>query len=216
MFEDNNISSRSNFTINNIGTAKTPKLKVTDPRVYPSKNVLKEEFRILSECYYNEAGEHFEKNSTNYKLLDLDGTEITIDQLIYKYFSNPEEFFTIAQQPSQSLIVSFMNNKQYSTFQVIENQRKNFLQNTSSCCNNVSTKIHNSHIEENTTGESNCRNDESSTVYPEKRQHDESRQLILPRNIHRIGHSDKWSCENCNIKDDKWFMLDHNCKGLKN
>jgi hypothetical protein len=65
----------------------------------------------------------------------------------------------LEEQLSQSLIVSFTNNKQYSIFQVIENQRKNFLQNMSSCSNNVSTKIPNNHIEESVASESNCRTD---------------------------------------------------------
>ena len=41
-----------------------------------------------------------------------------------------------------------------------------------------------------------------------------------PRNAGRISrispHSDIWLCEDCNIKNDKWFMLEHRCKGLKN
>lgn len=47
--------SRSNTTtVRNTGMTKTTKLKVTDPRLFPSKNVLNEEFRILSKRCYNE------------------------------------------------------------------------------------------------------------------------------------------------------------------
>ena len=27
-------------------------------------------------------------------------------------------------------------------------------------------------------------------------------------------HSDIWICEDCSIRGDKWFMLDHNCRGF--
>jgi hypothetical protein len=37
-----------------------------------------------------------------------------------------------------------------------------------------------------------------------------------PRNtgrIHRTApHSDTWVCEDCNVKGDRWFVVDHNCK----
>ena len=31
----------------------------------------------------------------------------------------------------------------------------------------------------------------------------------MPNSIYRIGHSDRWACNNCNVKGDKWFMLTH-------
>lgn len=35
--------------------------------------------------------------------------------------------------------------------------------------------------------------------------------------INRIApHSDIWICEDCSLRGDKWYMLEHNCKGLKN
>jgi hypothetical protein len=73
MFEDNSMNRRSNVTTTkNIGRIDSPRLKVTDPRVYPSKNVLKEEFRILSTRYYKEMGEISNIDSSNYKLVDSD------------------------------------------------------------------------------------------------------------------------------------------------
>ena len=45
-------------------------------------------------------------------------------------------------------------------------------------------------------------------------------QQSSPRNAGHINrmslHSDLWVCEDCRIKGDRWFMLEHNCKGLKN
>jgi len=41
-----------------------------------------------------------------------------------------------------------------------------------------------------------------------------------PRNAGQVSrisqHSDIWTCEDCTLRGDKWFMLEHNCKGLKN
>jgi hypothetical protein len=39
----------------------------------------------------------------------------------------------------------------------------------------------------------------------------------VPDLIYRLGHSDKWTCKNCNIRDDKWCMLKHPqyCRGTK-
>lgn len=33
-------------------------------------------------------------------------------------------------------------------------------------------------------------------------------------NLYRIGNTDLWGCTNCNIKDDKWFMMKHPCRGI--
>lgn len=33
--------------------------------------------------------------------------------------------------------------------------------------------------------------------------------------IHRIGHSDRFECEDCRLRDDIHFMKDHECKGFK-
>lgn len=32
-------------------------------------------------------------------------------------------------------------------------------------------------------------------------------------NIYRIGKTDTWGCNNCNLRDDKWFMQKHPCRG---
>ena len=35
-------------------------------------------------------------------------------------------------------------------------------------------------------------------------------------NIDRIKETDRWFCNNCTMKDDKWFMMKHPCKNNKN
>jgi hypothetical protein len=72
-----------------------PKLKVSNPDIFPSKSFLKEEFRILSK-HNDRERVVFEKNISCYKLVDIDGSEITVDQLLEKYFDNPEECFVKA------------------------------------------------------------------------------------------------------------------------
>jgi len=34
------------------------------------------------------------------------------------------------------------------------------------------------------------------------------------KNMFRIGNSDIWACKECKVKDDKWFMKQHQCKGV--
>ncbi len=41
----------------------------------------------------SDEGYVFKKNFTKYKLVDFRGTEITLDELIDKYYNNPEECF---------------------------------------------------------------------------------------------------------------------------
>jgi hypothetical protein len=40
-------------------------------------------------------------------------------------------------------------------------------------------------------------------------------EVAIPDSIYRLGHSDKWACKNCSLKDDKWGMIRHveYCKG---
>ncbi len=42
-------------------------------------------------------------------------------------------------------------------------------------------------------------------------------EVVIPDSIYRLGHSDKWACENCNIRDDKWCMIKHKqyCNGTR-
>jgi hypothetical protein len=45
---------------------------------------------------------------------------------------------------------------------------------------------------------SNPRDYSSSQIRPE-----------VVKAIYRLGHSDLFACKNCNVKGDKWFMLEH-------
>jgi hypothetical protein len=67
------------------------RLKITDYRVYPTRNVLEEEFRTI----VKQAAKEGVKNGDfqRYKILDTDSTEITINQLIDKYLSDPDTCF---------------------------------------------------------------------------------------------------------------------------
>jgi Bifunctional DNA primase/polymerase, N-terminal len=71
------------------------RLKVPTPDIFPSKNFLEGQFRILSK-YSAEEGSDFTKKIYCYKLIDVDGSEISLDQLIEKYFNNPDDCFVKA------------------------------------------------------------------------------------------------------------------------
>jgi hypothetical protein len=34
------------------------------------------------------------------------------------------------------------------------------------------------------------------------------------KNIYRLGNSDTWACKECKSKGDKWYMKQHQCKGV--
>ena len=65
------------------------RLKAPFPSAFPSMNVIEESIRFSLECYYKEGV----GNGTKYKLLDIDGKEITPSELAQKYFSSPEVCF---------------------------------------------------------------------------------------------------------------------------
>jgi hypothetical protein len=57
---------------------------------------------------------------------------------------------------------------------------------------------------------------------PEPSQHTQHTPISTPSNtntigtnLYRIGNTDLWGCTNCNIKDDRWFMMKHPCRGLE-
>jgi hypothetical protein len=43
----------------------------------------------------------------------------------------------------------------------------------------------------------------------------EPSQPSQPSHIYRIGETDRFGCNNCKLKGDKWFMQEHSCKGQK-
>jgi hypothetical protein len=68
-------------------------VKVSNPSIFPSKTFLKEQLRILSKYSPQGGVENNEKNFSHYRLIDVDGTEITVDHLLDQYFSEPEDCF---------------------------------------------------------------------------------------------------------------------------
>jgi hypothetical protein len=38
-------------------------------------------------------------------------------------------------------------------------------------------------------------------------------QEAINSGLYRIGKTDTWGCEKCSLRDDKWFMQQHPCKG---
>jgi len=67
-----------------------PKLTVTDPNAFPSSNVIEEQHGFLRSTGAGEG------RNTSEKLCrpeDSDGTEITLEKMIEKYFQDPESCF---------------------------------------------------------------------------------------------------------------------------
>jgi hypothetical protein len=84
------------FHIFNEASSINLRLTVPSFEIFPDKYFLKEQFRISLEKNAGHVAV-LEKNSCHYKLLDVDGTtEITIDQLLIKYFNRPDDCFVKA------------------------------------------------------------------------------------------------------------------------
>ena len=67
------------------------RLTVIDANVYPTPNVIEKEYSIIIK-QEERGGTQNKKNI--FRLLDSDGTEITVAAMIEKYFQNPESCFT--------------------------------------------------------------------------------------------------------------------------
>jgi hypothetical protein len=78
------------------------KMKVEDSKLFPTKKTL--ELQISESLEYSSKYE--EKENINFKLVDVDGNEISTKQLVDRYFSNPEMYFldTGAQKEIEMLL----------------------------------------------------------------------------------------------------------------
>ena len=92
------------------GAAKSDKILVTDPNLYPYRNLMEESFRTLVK--YN--GEDSTKTNfseyTDYHIVDPEGNSIQLDELLARYFSEPqieecfEKGFTEEREGSQTTL----------------------------------------------------------------------------------------------------------------
>lgn len=82
------------FSLSNDDSQDKNKLKIKDSNLYPSKKVIEESFRTIIK-YSSEEVMQNKNNFSKYKLIDSEEKEITIEELINKYFSNPQEYFII-------------------------------------------------------------------------------------------------------------------------
>lgn len=113
------------------------RLKVPDQNDYPTIIVIEDSIRSSLE-YSSEDGVG---NGQKYKILDVDGKEITPHQLAEKYFSSPENCFI----------------KDEETLKVEKEVVQNILHRvTPPSWNNIPSEIHNNPIEANETNGTSC------------------------------------------------------------
>jgi hypothetical protein len=84
--------------------ADVAKLKILSPKLYPTADRIEESFRSLLERYSNGGDKRFQ-------LIDVDGKEITPDELAQKYYSSHEICFIKGYSEDES-IPSVSNNVQ--------------------------------------------------------------------------------------------------------
>ena len=137
-----------------------PRLKVSEPPIFPSRTVIEDSYLLLSRQYYRES----EVLKNKYKLLDSDGkTEITVKELADKYFNSPEECFikdyvsneaccldyAIAGSDnvscSQTMMRNSLNDNVHNDNCETESNNKKIPHPS---CNNILTKIDNNVVED--------------------------------------------------------------------
>ena len=109
------------------------KLRIKDAMRYPTKSFIIDSFKqtvIFGEMFGDKHGGILKKNIFDtYRLEDTDGTEITLDQLIEKYFSNPETCFIEDFDKPEAI-----NRNDYSTMvlvnSILPRQAENIFKNT--------------------------------------------------------------------------------------
>ena len=75
------------------------RLEITDPSGYPDINVLEQNYGSLSRRY---AEGWVENKKNNFRLLDVDDQEITVDELLEKYYQHPEICFRLEENGGDS------------------------------------------------------------------------------------------------------------------
>jgi hypothetical protein len=85
---------------NGNGKVDTNKVIVTDPNLYPSKSLIEESFRTLVK--YPARDSIFFDQITDYRIEDIDGQKIELQELLDKYFSEPEQYFEKGFEEEQS------------------------------------------------------------------------------------------------------------------
>jgi hypothetical protein len=115
------------------------RLKSPFPNAYPTKNIIEDSTRFSLEHYYKEGV----GNERKYRLIDVDGKEISPKELAKKYYSSPEDCFikddeTLNAENMARSIVS-VSNHLYS--QNIQHKITPF------ACNNILTDLYNNPIE---------------------------------------------------------------------
>jgi hypothetical protein len=94
-------------------TDKDLRLMISDPALFPDKNLIEQEYSIVVKQEGKRGVEN--GNFKRYRILDTDGSEITVDQLISKYLNNPELCFRLRNSEKTPptcppVVDSFSNN----------------------------------------------------------------------------------------------------------
>jgi hypothetical protein len=111
------------------------RLKAATPDAYPTKNIIEDSIRFSLECYYKEGV----GNERKYRLIDVDGKEITPNELAEKYFSSPEDCFIKDDETLNAENIASVSNHLYS---------QNILHKiTPLACNNILTELYNNPTE---------------------------------------------------------------------
>lgn len=125
------------------------KMKVERPRLFPYQNIL--ELQVIESLRYS--SKYSEKRGINFRLVDADGiTEITVEELVNKYFNNPEDYFILSSKTDKDNNKTSQDGEQEEEGNDNSNDRSNSSNTESDKQNNRDHKNNNTqrkeHLEE--------------------------------------------------------------------
>ena len=87
-------------------------MKIEKPEQFPTKEILELQISDSLEC----SSRYSEKGKISFKLVDVNGDELSIEELIGRYFSNPEDcIVTLGKEDTKQDIVQANNEQKHDT-----------------------------------------------------------------------------------------------------
>jgi hypothetical protein len=83
-------------------------MKIEKPEQFPTKEILELQISDSLEC----SSRYSEKGKISFKLVDVNGDELSIEELIGRYFSNPEDcIVTLGKRTQNKTLYKQIMNK---------------------------------------------------------------------------------------------------------
>ncbi len=215
MFTDENDKEKEKGVIHH------HRLEINDSKFYPMKDVIEESYRFLSR-QYSRGG--VKNNDKKYLLVDPDGNEITVKELIDRYLNNPETCFRVkdivaVEDQARSILLT-------EGSMPVRGYEERYHYFYAPACSIILTEFSKKDIEE--TPIPNSEVDQKAclpTALPSNVVHasqplpsqkgTSSTSSTSSRIFKLWPGGDIWGCQDCDIRGDRFVLEDHTCRGVK-